>query len=247
MTRLLVPAALLVGLLALPTRGDDLPVEAAKRVKKFDDEVAAARDTLVKDLVALKADYEKAGKADDAKVVADRIALLTRDAERSANLLVNGSFEDGPAPEASGVITLGADSTDMKGWKVTVGSIDHIGPYWKASHGTRSLDLNGSEPGAVAQTFPTKNGQKYRLSFALAMNTGATAELVKLKATAAGSSEEFAFAKKEATSANMNWVIKTWEFTAVADETTLEFISLHGDDPFAGPALDDVIVAEVKK
>jgi choice-of-anchor C domain-containing protein len=258
MSRTLVPVVLIVGLLALPSRGGDLPADAEKRLKEFEveqaairakaeAEVVAAREKLVKDLTVLKEGYEKAGKADDAKAVADRIAALTRDVDRAANLLVNGSFEEGPAPEGSGFVTLGADSTDMKGWKVTTGSIDHIGPLWKASHGARSLDMNGSEVGGVSQSFKTAKGQTYRVSFALSANPGVQAEAVNLKVTAAGKSEEFKYEKKDVTGENMGWTIRTWEFTATDDETTLEFTSLHPDEPFAGPALDDVIVVAMKK
>lgn len=257
MTRL-IPAGLLSALLALPAAGGDLPAAAEKRLaefateadairKKAEDDTTAARGRLVKDLTALKDGYEKAGKKDDGKAVADRLVLLVRELDRVVNLLANGSFEDGLEPEANGINTLPAESTDIKGWKVTTGSVDHIGPYWKSAHGSRSLDLNGSEVGAVAQTFKTAKGQTYRVSFALSANPGVQAEAVKLKAAAAGQAKEFTFEKKDVSQRDMVWAIYTWEFTAAGDETTLEFVSLYADEPFAGPALDDVMVVAVKK
>jgi hypothetical protein len=41
----------------------------------------------------------------------------------------------------------------------------------------------------------------------------------------------------------MGWVSKTWEFTAEADETTLEFLSLT--EGHAGPVIDDVVVVAI--
>lgn len=257
MTRV-APIGLLSVLLLIPARAADLPADADKRVKEYeaqreairkkaDDEAAAALARLVADLTALQEVYEKGGKKDEAKAVADRIVRLGRDADRAANVLTNGSFEDGPEAAAGGFTPVGAESTAIKGWKVTTGSVDHIGTYWKAADGDRSLDLNGNEVGAIAQTFKTIKGQKYRVTFALAANADAGAESMKVKVSAAGKSDEFTFEKKEVSRENMGWVIKAWEFTATDDETTLEFTSLHTDEPFCGPALDDVIVAPIKK
>jgi choice-of-anchor C domain-containing protein len=257
MKRLMTLATLTIGVCILPARGD-VPTEVEKRIKQFteeqeairkkaESEIATAREKLVRDLTVLKEGYQKAGKTDEAKLVEGMVTTLSRETDRTANLLVNGSFEEGPAPEGSGWITLGTDSTDLKGWKVTTGSIDHIGPFWKSYHGSRSLDLNGSEVGAVAQTFRTKKGQKYTVSFALSCNPGGQADTVKLKVSAAGRFEEFRFEKKEITRENMGWVFGFWDFTADSDETTIEFASLHTDEPLCGPALDDVIVIPAKK
>jgi hypothetical protein len=45
----------------------------------------------------------------------------------------------------------------------------------------------------------------------------------------------------------MGWVTKTWEFTAIADHTTLEIHTLETEDPLAGPALDNVVVVAIDK
>jgi choice-of-anchor C domain-containing protein len=241
-----------------PVRADDLPADAVKLLKqheetrnairaKADADLASALSKLVKELTEYKDALEKDGKVAEAKAVSERISQLGRDGERTSNLLVNGSFEEGTEPSGMGFNTLVADSTDMRGWKITAGSIDHIGPFWKATHGTRSLDLNGSEVGAISQAFKTTVGQKYSVSFALSANPDSAAASKKVKVGAAGKSEEFTFEKKDANKENMGWVIRTWEFTAVAEETTLEFVSLSVDEPAVGPALDDVIVVPAKK
>src|SRR5262245_40360108 len=71
---------------------------------------------------------------------------------RVANLLINGSFEDGPDPGE--FKPLDEDADDIKGWVVTRGQIDYIGTHWGHADGKRSLDLGGSPGyGGVAQTF----------------------------------------------------------------------------------------------
>jgi hypothetical protein len=59
---------------------------------------------------------------------------------------------------------------------------------------------------------------------------------------AAHKKEAFSFDTTEANTQDMGWVQKTWDFTAVAERTTLEFESLEFDDPVGGPAIDNVSV-----
>jgi hypothetical protein len=81
-------------------------------------------------------------------------------AKPTGNLLVNGSFEDGP-DDVPDFKSLDKGSTDIKGWKVTRGQIDLIGTFWTSADGKRSLDLHGSPGyGGVEQTFKTRKGAK---------------------------------------------------------------------------------------
>ena len=73
-------------------------------------------------------------------------------AEKALNLIVNGSFEEGPDVES--FLALDKDSTDLKGWTVTRGQIDYIGTHWISGDGKQSLDLHGSPGfGGVKQMF----------------------------------------------------------------------------------------------
>src|SRR5262245_7226196 len=106
------------------------------------------------------------------------------------HLLVNGGFEEGPDPDA--VNPLDKDSTDSQGWKVTRAQIDYIGTYWQAAKGKRSLDLHGSPGiGGVSQTFKTKKGQKYRVTFYMAANPDGSVPKKKIGAKAADKEETF--------------------------------------------------------
>jgi choice-of-anchor C domain-containing protein len=161
------------------------------------------------------------------------------------NLLVNGSFEDGPDPE--NFKSLDEDATDIKGWVVSRGQIDYIGTHWKSADGNRSLDLAGSPGfGAVKQTFDTTKGQKYRVTFSLAGNPAGVEPVKKLGVKAAGKKEFFEFDTTGKSVDDMGWVTKTWEFTAEEAKTTLEFFNPMVVDHSTGPALDNVSVVAVK-
>src|SRR5262249_39923672 len=99
--------------------------EAAKRVKAFqaeaeairtkaDAEIQARRKKLLEDLQALQEACTEAGKLTEAAAIGDRLRQLQADGERaqallaaakqrSQNLLVNGSFEEGPDTPHDGV------------------------------------------------------------------------------------------------------------------------------------------------
>jgi choice-of-anchor C domain-containing protein len=172
------------------------------------------------------------------------------DAAKEGNLIVNGSFEEGP--EVEGFLPLDQGSTALKGWTVTRGQIDYIGGHWTAGDGKRSLDLHGSPGfGGVKQTFKTVEGQRYRVSFLMAGNPGRKVSVYALCARVGNKKEVFSFDAAGTTHQEMGWVRKSWEFVAVAGETTLEIHTLDGaeEDPegVAGPALDDVRVVAVSE
>jgi choice-of-anchor C domain-containing protein len=161
-------------------------------------------------------------------------------------LVVNGSFEDGPEPDPAGpgFTVLEAGSTAVRGWTVTRGSVDHIGPYWQHADGRRSLDLNGNEPGAIAQTLRTGAGVRYRVTFRLAGNNCGDGPPKAVVVSAAGKRAEFTFDATGRNYEDMGWVTKTWEFTATDSETILEFASTTEVPAACGPALDGVSVVE---
>jgi choice-of-anchor C domain-containing protein len=164
--------------------------------------------------------------------------------EPGKNLLVNGSFEEGP--DVDDFKPLDEDSAEIKGWVVTRGQIDYITTHWQHADGKRSLDLGGSPGfGGVKQTFATRKGQKYRVTFSLAGNPGGTVAEKRLGVKAGEAKEFFTFDTTGKTVQDMGWVQKTWEFTATGAETTLELFNAMTEDPFAGPALDNVSVVAV--
>jgi choice-of-anchor C domain-containing protein len=167
----------------------------------------------------------------------------------TANLVTNGSFEDGPDFEVCK--PLDKDATDIKGWVVTRGQIDlcqEKDGNWKAADGKRSLDLHGSPGfGGVRQTLETRAGKKYRVTFQMTGNPQANLTEAKLTVRAAGADKEFAVDMTGVTHEDPKWTKKTWEFTATDRATVLE---IHTAMPttsnaFGGPMVDDVKVVAV--
>jgi choice-of-anchor C domain-containing protein len=168
-----------------------------------------------------------------------------------ANLLVNGSFEVGPA-FVPNFLPVDEDSVEIRGWVVTRGQIDILqgtpGGQQKAAHGKRSLDLHGSPGlGGVEQAFATKAGQKYRVAFSMSGNPGLGYESVQMAVRAAGKKEVFECDMTGKTLDDLKWETKTWEFTAVEGITILEFrTAMPAANPFGGPLVDDVKVVAVE-
>jgi choice-of-anchor C domain-containing protein len=158
------------------------------------------------------------------------------------NLLVNGSFEDGPSP--GNFKSYNPGSTAIPGWKVTRGQIDEMGMD-NAADGHNAIDLHGSPGhGGIEQTFPTNKGRRYRVTFSLTVNPHAK-HLSKKMAVAAAGTKTVLTADSRGKSKNIGWTNRVFEFTAVADKSTLEFYTLDKRDPNSGPLIDNVRVVEL--
>jgi choice-of-anchor C domain-containing protein len=168
------------------------------------------------------------------------------DEDKEPNLLVNGSFEEGPDTGNMGFTWYNEAATDIKGWTVTRGQLSYIGSYWQHADGKRSLDMHGGPGfGGIKQAFKTKKGQKYRVTFSLAGNPLGKNPKKELGVSAAGKEEKFVFDATDKTIKDMGWTTQVWDFVATGDETTLEFRTLMTDDGDCGPALDKVSVKPV--
>jgi choice-of-anchor C domain-containing protein len=154
-----------------------------------------------------------------------------------ADLLTNGSFEDGPATGA--FVTLGAGSTAIPGWEVTRATVDYIGSYFPSAHGNRHLDLDGSPGfGGIKQVIPTVAGRRYRVTFDMAGNPDGSPATKTMIVEAAGQSRTFSHA------AGLKWARRhTWEFTARGACTTLEFYSANKEGTWAGALLDNITLS----
>ena len=168
--------------------------------------------------------------------------LLTK---ANANLIVNGSFEDGIDPGV--FLPLPGGSTAIAGWITTGVSTDYIGTVWVASDGERSLDLVGSPGlGGVMQTFATTPGAGYIVTFDLAGNPRADGlpPVTSMRVEAAGQSADYSYDTTGKDYQNMGWVTRSWRFTANSTSTTLEFYALdaRGSLGELGNAIDNVSV-----
>ena len=178
-------------------------------------------------------------------------ALMAAPAQ-AANSVINGGFER-PVVTPNTFQTFSAGQS-FGSWTVTKGTVDLIGAsFWEAAGGVQSLDLNGRQPGAVAQTFDTAPGVLYRVTFALAGNPG-TPGNPSIPAVKTGRAlingqvaQDFFFDVTGKTMTNMGYVTKTFTFLATSPSTTLEFSSTTSPGGAWGPVIDKVRVEETCK
>jgi MYXO-CTERM domain-containing protein len=175
------------------------------------------------------------------------IALAVGPAAHAANLLVNGSFEQGAfINQGNQTMSLAGGSTAITGWTVlndVTAWIDAGNPFGlSASDGSRFLDLTDYSAGApfagVSQTFATLAGATYTLSFDLGGSNfwGRPDALI---ASAAGTSQVFATGPASTTSPNNDWYSESMSFVATGASTTL---MLQGSQGFNYIGLDNVSV-----
>ena len=171
------------------------------------------------------------------------LALLATVPMLATPVVINPSFETGPAP---GVFTtLAGGDTSITGWTVNGDSIDYIGSYWVAADGSRSLDLNGNGQGGIQQTVNGFDiGTLYTLTFMMSGNPDRD-QINTLRLSVSGIGfQDYTFDSSVATNANMGWVQYSFLFAATATTHTISFDSQ--DASAFGSALDNVgITGEV--
>jgi choice-of-anchor C domain-containing protein len=182
----------------------------------------------------------------------------------TAELIVNGSFEDGVAiPDTPGYLPLsGGDTTSITGWEVLggTGAVDYVGSYWADSNGVRSLDLGGSPgPGAIQQVVSVTPGAKYWVWFDMAANPYNDGYYGQnnskwLQVSAIGNSgtcweqsQMYDFQAYGRSTTDMGWESQVFWFEAWSDSVILRFamVPLWGatpEDMYCGPALDNVVM-----
>lgn len=177
------------------------------------------------------------------KDVAAAKADLT--APDQGSLIVNGSFELASVDPCPSFIALPGGDTRITGWAVLPVNIHYVcANYWKASNGSRSLDLDGTigAAGGIEQTFRTTPGTRYAVSFDLAGNPESGPTVKSMRVSADGQSAVFNFDITGKSVMDMGWRRETWTFTADDSLATLQFVSLNGSG--WGPALDNVSVQD---
>lgn len=175
-------------------------------------------------------------------------ALCTVGASAQANLLTNGSFEDGafvPVP-ATNTMTLAVGATTMTGWTVVDKQIAWIQqPAFglNASDGVKFLDLtdysNAVPFGGVTQSIATTVGQSYTLSFDLGSSSAYVLPSSVVAIIDAGPGTSFI---SSAPGSN-NWESFSLTFTAA---TALTAITLTGGSGTPGTfyvGLDNIDVS----
>jgi choice-of-anchor C domain-containing protein len=165
-------------------------------------------------------------------------ALCPPGAALAANLLVNGSFESGPAVTTSMALPTG--STSLPGWVVTRAGIRYVGSDWTAAEGLRSVALNGANAGGIAQTFATIPHAQYTLRLYMAGDPETLPNLKTMAATAAGVRADFSMDITGMWAWDPGWDLRTFSFNAVSTSTTVELFSTMAGT--TGPTVDSVSV-----
>ncbi|MGK5531129.1 choice-of-anchor C family protein [Streptomyces sp. URMC 129] len=128
-------------------------------------------------------------------------------------------------------------------WQVSSGSVDLVDDgLWQAAEGDQSLDLNGSNTGAVAQTFTTTPGETYTVTYALAGNPAGGPALKTGRVLLDGQNiQDFSFDITGTSLTDMGYIKRQVTFVATGATTTLSFVSTTPGSAY-GPVIDDVQV-----
>ena len=179
------------------------------------------------------------------------LSLATLEPRRvRADLIVNGGFEQPAVPTNTFGEEFNAGSTLIIGWSVLSGSVDIEPPFWYAPYqGVQALDLDGSVPGAISQTFATTIGTAYQLSFAYADNghsgvtySGNRTANVSVTDAAGSSLLSLSVSHNGSTTNVMNYDVFTANFVADTTTATLQFTSTDPSYSNGGIVLDAVSV-----
>lgn len=159
----------------------------------------------------------------------------------TARSIDDGSFEYPTAP-ANSFTTVGTGGS-IGPWTVGQGNVDHTGRgFWQAADGNQAVDLNGGQPGSVAQTFPTTPGKTYSVTYAIAGNPGGAPAVKTGRVLVDGQVfQDFSFNVTGKSRTNMGYVGRQVSFVARSTSTTLTFVSTTPSSAY-GPVLDDVVV-----
>ena len=146
--------------------------------------------------------------------------------------LDQGSFADAShsLPDVNRYAANGDYLGDTIGqWQVVAGSVDLHGSFWgRGPAGGLALELNGSEPGTVIQSFDTVVGSRYNLSFALSGDfRAASSETVQMLVDTGNISNIVRVnMPDEWSEQSPQWRQETVSFVATEPVTTLQLQSL---------------------
>ena len=156
----------------------------------------------------------------------------------------NGSFETGTYfDNGSGFETLSAGDISIAGWTVDAGSVDWIGTHWTPQDGAMSIDMSGTEAGAISQTLDTTIGNTYTVSFFLSGNPEGAPAVKTLDVSATGGTlATYSYDTTGNDVSNMNWKQEEYTFLATSATTTLSFVNTT--TTAIGPANENVVITE---
>ena len=160
------------------------------------------------------------------------------------DLVQNGGFENSSnnfgSDETNNNLDaeVDAESTAIDGWRVSSGEVDQVGNFWSPQDGFVSIDLTGSEPGAIEQDVTELEAEKrYELTYYYRNNTEQTrkhearVEIADLNIT-------------ETANSSTDWTLATHNFIAGNTTEKLKFTQITPTNNKAGMVIDNVSIVE---
>jgi hypothetical protein len=166
----------------------------------------------------------------------------------SGSLIVDGGFEQ---PSVATYQTLFAGATNLAPWVVGGNSVDlasiNNGYVSGAAYdGVQYVDMDGTAPGQLSQTFATTAGQNYFLSFAYAnnyVNQPSAAMRVRVYDTNGNVFGPITVTHGGSAPGTLGWIFYTNNFAGSGNPCTIEFTSLSAANSAGGILLDTVSVS----
>ncbi len=175
-------------------------------------------------------------------------------------VIANGGFDAGAS--TAGPFQTNVTGSTIPGWTVVSGNVDWIYTYWNPAGGTHSLDMNGTQAGAIMQTVDNLvAGQRYTVTWYQSTNPEIGADdakplLVRVGEYEGGTWGDYAEDTKSVTQAKLQnnapftitWHPQSFTFTAGEGFNTLYFASLYNGgvaamSGYCGPTLDSVSIS----
>jgi hypothetical protein len=168
-----------------------------------------------------------------------------------AQLITNGGFE---TPDALTYLTVLAGQTTITPWVVGLVSVDVVDidngfGVGDAFEGRQYLDLDGAGAGQLTQTFRTRPGVRYMITFAYGnnyVNQPSASATVRLYDTQ-GDILTRTISHSTSVPGDLHWTLFKGQFTARKNTTSFELTSLSAVDSFGGILVDAVAVRPISR
>ncbi len=178
-------------------------------------------------------------------VTAGLVAMSAAPALAATSQTTNGGFETPAIGASPGYQTFPTGSTGITGWTVSSGTVDLVdASLFQPNSGAQSLDLDGTNPGTLAQSVTVQPGMTYHVAFALAGNPNGGPTIKSLTVTFGGQAHPYTFDTTGRSPQNMGWTPQGFDVTVPASGSTsaLTFASGDPSNSNGGPEIDDVSV-----
>lgn len=175
------------------------------------------------------------------------ILVVATSTSTRAGSIMNGAFEE-PSIGATPYVTFPPGAPT--GWMIVQGTADLVSPAFDITpvQGQQMLDLDGTTPGVIEQSFPTATGTQYRVSFFYANNPypeGTVPARADVSVWSSGLALSQRLTHSTSTPHDLDWASFSHTFVANAPVSTLRFSSLSPNSSRGGILLDLVSVSSL--